>query len=374
MKLFSSIGSLFHNHIKKIFLGIILITLCVAGFYGWKHYQYRQSVEFAFASIKTALNPPNVNELAKLVDFNSITEDLAQSLAKTFPFYKEGDDQIREIKHVLQAALLKRFLTKEEGEKEETPVEEVKNFEKYLNQPFNILPADFLTQLASTLTIKHIDKNIYLITSHIKHPNLKREFPIMLHLEKIQDTWMVKGLANADNIVKELEGAIMDRLKTVHSLIIKKNENSKKRMDSTLVIQSCEANAGMLSDNKTYVLVVHVLARNQSDLTVKNINIDTSITNSSGEILLHRYLNLATSINPGDDLNHRWTIELDGQSEESQKLMNADKLQCATSWRTMTLSNSSVLHISDLPNSLEPCQKENHQHQKGFCISPIFKD
>lgn len=372
LPLLSTLAALAREHVLALTVALLVAALAAGGFYGWRYYQYRQSSEYAFVRLRAALSPPKPEELALRVDFNTLSGHLAEAVARNFAFFKEGPDQIRSLKDIIQTGLLKKFLSKEEPAKGH--VEKEENPEKLLEQPLTLLPPDFLAQFIANLGMRPAENGTVLLSSSIRHPLLNQTFPLVLSMEKGPDGWIVRDLVNADELTGQFRDALRARLTARHDVLIRKNAAISKRMNGILPLQSCTASAGLLSDGKTLVLVAHVLARNTGDVSVNNLDLDATFSGPDGTKLLRRFLNAARPVAPGEDFDQRWSIELDGQSPQGRSLLAAGPLTCTATWRTLGLSNAEVLHIVDVPDILKACNKPGHHHFLGFCLSPIFQN
>lgn len=359
-------------HIVAFVVILLAAALLSISVFGITQYQYRQSGDYALIRLSESILQSNREELARRVDFNTLTGTLAQSTAEAFPFLKQGPDQIRELKEHIQMDLLKAFAEQKtsgrggKDKKEEDP-------EKMLQSELRLLPPDFLTQLASTLKVQRADDDSMLLSVAIKHPQLNQTFPLILSMEDGPDGWIIRDLVNAGEVTQQFRDALLTRLTAQHDAHIRKNGATRKRMDKILALQSCTADAGLLSDGKTLVLVAHVLARNLSSVSVNNLNLDVTFSDPDGATLLHRFLNTARPIAPGEDFDHRWSIELDGQSPQAQRILAAGPLTCSAGWRTLGLSSGEVLHVVDVPDITKNCDKPGHKHPLSFCLSPIFQ-
>ena len=372
---FPSLAPLFafiRAHVMAIVVIFLTVALLLLAVFGIKYYQYRKSGGYALTRLSTAISQSNREELARRVDFNTLTGTLAKSTAEMFPFFKQGPDQIRDRKNLFQMNLLKAFTeqkTAERGkaaQKEEDP-------EKMLQSELRLLPPDFLAQLASTLRARRADDDSILLSFSIKHPQLNETFPLILRMDDGPDGWVIHDLLNAGEVTKQFREALLTRLTAQHDALIRKNAATNKRMDGILALQSCTASAGMLSDGKTLVLVAHVLARNIGNVSVNNLNLDAAFSGPDGATLLRRFLNTASPIAPGEDFEQRWNIELDGQSPQAQRILEAGSLTCSARWQTLGLSSAEVLHLVDVPDIMKNCDKPGHDHPLNFCLSPIFQ-
>lgn len=358
-----------HKTLAAIISLLLVAALGAGGYFGWQEYQYRQSSQYAFEQIKQALNPPDTDALAHLVDFNSVGNDLAREIQKKFPFYLAGPDQERNIRNKLQTVLLKRFMTKEEKSKA-PPAEESE--EAKLQKNLEILPPDFVTQLAQGATLLEPGANTALIGAKIENPQLNQPFPLVFSMNKTSQGWKVTHVANAGEILARLRNAMLERHAKLRSVFQHKNEQTTRRMNQLLPIQSCSAEAGMLSDDKTLIMIVQIIARNRGSHQVNNFNADTVITGRGGNVVLRRYLNTAKPVEPGEDFNHRWSFELDADSELARSILANEPLHCKATWQTLGVNNGEVLHIVEVPNPDKQCAIAGHNHPDGFCRTPVF--
>lgn len=359
----------FYKILANVILALIVIGIGAAAWFGWQQYRYMQTSEYAFLKIKETLQPPNPGTLSKYVDFNSLSGDLAQASSRNFPFFMAGDDQERRLKDLFQTTLLNRLLTKEEVSRVGADQSE----EERLKKPMYILPNDFLTQLATSLNLQPQNDNRALVSAKIENPDLKKVFTMVMSMERDSDGWKVRHVVNADELVSQLRNAALDRYGRVRDMYRGKNENTMKRMNDLIPIQSCTAHAGLLSDRKTMLMVVNIIARNTGPQQVNNFNVDATIMGRRGQPILRRYLNAAMPVAPGEDFNHSWTFDLDASSPLARNLLAAGPLRCQASWQTLGLNSAEVLHIVELPYQDEECGLPGHNHPQGFCQLPVFR-
>lgn len=358
-----------HKLISAIIAIILTCALCVGGWFGWQHYQYTQTSQYALEKIKQNLAPPQPAALAKLIDFNGISGDLADAISKNFSFYLAGPEQDRNIRHVLQTALLRKFMTKEEPSKIKTEESE----EKELQKDLNLLPNDFVTQLLQNIALRQNDSNSAYISTKINHPQLGKTFTLIFALRNGPDGWKVRHLANAAEVTSQIKDALLARHNRLREVFEEKNNATTKKMNELIPIESCSANAGLLSDGKTLIMVVHVIARNRGSVQVNNFNLDTEIISKEGKVITRRFLNNAQPVAPGEDFNHRWSFELDSQSNLGQEILSGVPVSCKASWQTLGLGNAQVWHIEEVPNPDRVCAISGHEHPEGFCLMPVFK-
>lgn len=370
MRIFSSLGDWAHAH-KAIagvacFLGIAALGAGI--FFGWQEYEHRQSSEYALEQLKTALKPANPHELAMLVDFKSISEEMTASAKKVFPFLAERKDADHVISHNIQKALLKKSLEKEHKSQFKEDESELAQ----LRKPLSLLPADFMEQLVNGMKIQRADSHTAVLAVNLHNEQLKQSFPVILGMEKGYNGWIIRHLENADELAQQLREALLKRYAALRQVYLDKNAETTREMNEIIALDGCTADAGMLSDGKTFVLIVRALAQNRSKIQVNNVNLDTIITGKSGHVILRRFLNTAQPIEPGEKFDHRWSFDFENKPELVRALLQDAPLRCKASWQTLTLNNGKVLHIDEVPNPGVPCTKPGHDHPAAFCELPVF--
>lgn len=371
MKFITGLASRIRSHkIISSIAGILVIAgLIAGGYYGWQQYLYRQSSAFAVEKLKSALLPPDPHALAEMVDFHLIGQDLATATSKAFPFFMSGPDQQRDISHRLQSALLKKFMEKDSKgsmfKEDEAP-------QVRLARPLELLPSDFASQILSSLTVRDTEPGLAVASAKVENKQLERSFTLLFEMAKTSRGWQVRHLLNAPELAQQLREAMLARHVALRQVYEDKNSATTKMMNQLLPIQSCTASAGLLSDGKTFVLIVHAIARNRGDMRINNFNMDTVLTGRSGAPLLQRYLNAAKPVAPGEDFNHRWSIELDSKTPVAQALLRDGPLQCHAKWQTLTLNTGQVLQVAEVPHPDIRCDQPGHDHPAGFCQIPLF--
>lgn len=366
-----------HKLLSALMALLLTAALGAGGFYAWRVCQYRQSSDFALARLKEALTPPKPEELAKLVDFQGVAGDLAAATAETFPFFKQGPDQRRELAQMIQTGLLRRFLEKEQAPskskgKNSAADDEEKARLARLAQPLTLLPPDFLSQFTGSLALAGTQGDSAVLRAQVRHPLLERDFELLFDLRKGPDGWIVRHTANARELLAQVREAMLARQKAKADVVVDKNTATSTRMNGILPVEACTADAGLLSDGSTLLLMIQLKARNTGKVQVNNVDFDATVLGKDGRPLLHRHLNAAGPVPPGGEFDHRWTVELDGASDTGRGLLADAPLSCHGSWRTMGLSSSEVLHIVDPPDLTRGCEKPGHAHPAGFCLSPVF--
>lgn len=346
----ASLVAFIRKHTFVLAAMLLVILAAVGGYSGWRHYQYRQTAEFAFLQIKGALHPANPAELARYVDFGAITKPMVKAVAQRYPGLKQGPNHLRDLSDMIQVGLLKQARVKEEPTKEET--DEIAR----LKTPLYVLPPTFYTQLWESLSLQNPTDTTALIAAKVRHPVLNKEFSLLLRLDKTTDGWRVDDFVNVEEVVRQFREYQMERMVAQRQIILDKNANIKKRMEDTLPIKSCTVSAGLISDGKTLLVVVNTKSKNTGTVMISNVDLSAKICTPDGTELMHRFLNAVQPTVPGENFEHSWTIEMDGESALGKTILSARELTCEASWKTLGLANGEVLHFAIAPALLEEFQ------------------
>jgi hypothetical protein len=341
-------------HLGAIFLFLCLLLVTSCAFFGWRYYQYRQSGVFAFVSFSGALQPPSAEKLAKLIDFNRLSGQLARSIALHYAYLKKGPDQIRDLQDMIQMSLLQRAMSKEE------PVKGGQTPRQLLQKPLTVLPDDFLTQFAKNLTVHSppdsSEDNACLLSSSVEHPMLDASFPVVLRMDKSGGGWMIRDVVNSDELVKLFRLAQLKRMAARRDELLKKRTETVRRMNGLIALKACSAGVEKLSDGKTFLLVASVLGRNVGELTVNNTNMEVVFSSGNGNELLRRNINVAQPVSPGEDYNQRWSLDFEQSDALGQRILKAGGIVCDANWHSMGLANGEVLYLAEFPELVEDFQ------------------
>lgn len=351
-------------------IAVICALLGAGAFYGWRYYQFRQSSQFAFERLRDALSPAQPEKLASMIDFNTVARELADGAIKAFPFFRAGLDQEWEIRQMIQSGLLRSFRSKDAGAAKNQEA----GMEKQLDLPFALLPHNFNSQLAQTLSLRKENDHSAYISATIRQTMLDRDFSPVFHLQKGADGWRVTHLLNGDELAASLRDGLVARQAMRQKKIIDKNSATSAQMEALLPGPGCQASAGMLSDGRTMLVAIDVRSRNAGNVQVNNMTLDITLSGRGG-VVLSRSLNVAKSVPPGAAFSHRWNVELDAaENQEGKRLLFAGPLSCKASWRSMGLGNSRVLHVTDNPDAEAMCARHDDSHADGLCELPFFNE
>lgn len=329
------------SSLKFIIIGVAVVALGVGGFFGWQSYQYRQSAGFLRDQLLEALKPGQTGKLKDLVDLNTVFRSLASAVALSYPFIEPGPGQVERIAKRAQAAVFEKLEdTSKPGHEMETDPD------KITLRPLVVLPPDFGEQMLAGMQLQPGSPTSALLAFNVKHPQLEdREFQMMFSLRLTGEGWRVTDLANAKQLAASFRNAQLERLEAKREIYAKKNRASRDTMNATLPIESCTASTGLLSDGRSVLTVVHLLARNKSRRKITSVNVLARLDAAGGREILHRNLNVVQPIQPGEDFEHRWTIDMTAGDAEADALLAAPSLVCRASWYSMGVGGNMLYDV-----------------------------
>ena len=329
------------------------VLLCIAGsaggLYGYQAWQHRKTPEYAISQFTAALNPLNLTELAARVDFNSLAGSVARALMEYEPnTYGTSEKDFTLLREKLQQELLAALT--------EDP-EKAKARDADKDAPIFPLPADFALQIAqNTRFLSH--SGLQILQTALHHP--AEATPVQMLFVLRQDSsgkWIVGEIANAKELVFRFAAARQRQKEAKEAAFHKKNEDIKQQMKELLRIQHCEASAAAISDGKTVLVVINILARNAGKQAVHNANATAELFDSSDRLLLARKLNSSSGTAPGEDFRQQWTIELDADTAEAKSILQAHPIICRAAWNSMLPEDGKLLYIREKPK--EEAKNEN---------------
>ncbi len=332
---------------KKVLIALAIITMlgvcCAGGVYGWRTWQHRQTPDYAVEKFRAALQPLNLDMLARMVDFNALTGTLARAIMEQEPPTDHPSLRLAVVQRELQAGLWKS-LTEGADKSRSQKKEKDKGKHKDKVDLSSPLPADFAAQVADNMRFTP-RMGMPLLQSSFRHPAEAEPVPLLLLLQRnAAGAWQVGELLNARELLRRLTDARQRQAATDMAAFQKKNEDIARSMRQ-LDIQHCEASATLLSDRTTLLVMVSLLARNKNDQSVNSANARVELRDAAGKKILERYLNTAKLVRPGEDFDYHWTLELDAHSAEGTQVRAAKKLQCEATWNSMLLENGKLLYL-----------------------------
>lgn len=328
------------QHLFKILVGILVVSSIVVGYFCWQAYQYYKSPECLADQVQEALKPGQIAKLAAIADFGPIFTRLSSAIATSYPFIESGENQQERITRRVQIALLEKFRdTSKPAADHET------DKEKILLRPLKVLPPDFVEQLSKSMHLQRVSEYMAVLTFTVRHPQLNNQaFQLAFTVSNTPDGWRITDFSNASQVVAAFRAAHLQRQEAKRQIYVRRNQAAADTMRNLLTLESCSASTGMISDGRTVLTVVHVLARNKSSQRVENVNLLVSLQTPDGKELLSRNLNAAQATDPGADFDHRWTIDMDRTDPEAQALLASPSLVCKPRWYSMALDNGRILY------------------------------
>lgn len=322
---------------KALIIAIVLAIATGGTVWGWRHYQFKHSSQKALQDITLALQKGNRQNLAMLVDFRSLSENFAQQILHYYPT-NAGLPAVEILAENVQQHILDSFTKVEEPKKGAKP---------NLYAPLKPLPADAMAQIATSFEMQQTDPDFALVRATVDYPRAEKKFILLFQMEKKEGLgWQLIKIVNAHELVQSfiLAQQSIDLQKS--NALKEKNAEQQARMNKQMVVNSCTAMAGLLSDGKTALLSIEVMARNPGPHAVLNFNIEVTLNSKKNSEKTEQFLlNLAKRTLQGENMTHTWNIGLDPQNPEHQYLLEEKRLQCTARFNNMGLGSGEVLFL-----------------------------
>lgn len=339
MKIFQSLSlAAWLKRGKKVVIGAMVLALITGGaVWGWQQYQFKQSPQKALQDIALALQKGNRQSLATLVDFRSLSENFAQQILQNYPA-EAALPPVEIVAENVQQQILDGFVKTEDPKRAAKP-------NPYA--PLNPMPADTIAQIATSIEMQQADTTFALARATVDYPRAEKKFTLIFRMEKKEGLgWQLIKIVNAQELVQSFIFAQQSIDQQKSNALAEKNAEQQQRMDKQMVVNSCTVMAGMLSDGKTALLSIEVLARNPGPHAVLNFNLEATLSSPKESEKSQKFLlNLAKRTLQGENLSHTWNIALDPQNPDHQYLLSEKKLQCTARFNNMGLSSGEVLFL-----------------------------
>lgn len=330
---------------------VTLVLLAIGGAYSWKQYQYYKSPEYVFVILQKALLPPQLDILAKYVDFTSLSTDLAQWIyveRPETPREGEGALAVRHLADNIQRALLFALEQIRAAVKVKPPDPKA---------PLDPLPDGAIAQIVATLKLQPTEHGVAILRAEIKHTQAEQTFILNFLLENRQGHgWLVTRIANAQDIVRQFVAAQENLTRQREEAFQERNRNTQRRMDAQIQVLSCTAHAKVLSEHNTPLLTMSVTGMNMGPASIHNLNFAARL--SIADNTIERHINMAQRIQPGEHFTQTWNVDLNDTPEDNA-LLRAGTLQCSARPHSMVLSSGEWLYIEDKtpPSAPQPVKE-----------------
>ncbi len=328
---------------KMLVIGLTLtLVLGGGGFLGWKKYTYSQSPQAFIEQLNTALTATDVTALATLIDFRTLTEDLAKNiLAQPMPS-KSSTPKSTEVP-LLAEDIQKFFLQNlQNTDTAKTPATEDPL------APLMPLPPDFIKQVSGKFIFQTQTQEGAITSVRIHYPRLEKDFTFYF-LAKQKPHWRIERVMNTKELVQAYikEDSTLERgRKKLYDI---QREKDRKRIESQFRVEECTAFIHRPNGQTTPNLIVRIRGYNQGPFIIRNMTFATKVyaRNANGEIAFSQKLNSAARINVGTLLEDSYTHELETESKEAKFLLEVPEVSCEAHVHFMTLDNGQLLFLAD---------------------------
>ncbi len=334
---------------KIIIIAIIVMALGGGGFFAWKMLGQDQNPQSYVQTLNKAMLEGDLTTLVKIVDFRSLTEDMARQIL--------ADPQIPSIIKLENKSLsalsqnIEQVFIKSMQERTAAP-KPSQNTDPFA--PLAPVPEDFAKQITGKFTLHGSSQNSAIATVNFNHPRLEKDFPMHFLLEQAPN-WKMTKLVNMPDLLQEYikeEKNLLGARQKHHKML---RDKDKKRIEQQFKLDECKAFVHKPSGQKTPLLTVRIKGYNNGPFTIRNMTFDTRVVihNKGGELIYNHDINTASQLRVGITLEDSYTIDLEEGDKETEFLTKATKVTCDAVVQYMTLDDGKVLYIDDDDKTLK---------------------
>ncbi|MDR2695885.1 MAG: DUF2939 domain-containing protein [Deltaproteobacteria bacterium] len=316
-------------------LTLVALVAGLAAAAAWL-YLYRIGPDYAFANLRAALAEGDKAQLAAMVDFRALSEDLVLAALAVHPQAAANETRKAEMQDEAQRLVLKSLAAGKAAKPEVA-------LPRKLFDPVPFAPEDAVAQFAAGMQLVKSSGETQ-IRSRFTHNGLQTEFPLHLLLESRQGDWRVTRLLNARELVSLHKGAVEALLAEDEARLAEKNEKIMTRMRAHFHAPQCLASVSLMGGKQEAMLVVKVTASNTDEATLHNVNLVCDVRAGNGTPLYSRQLNVVQRVYGGGAFSNTWTVALDADSEDATRLLQAGPLSCTVEPKVMNVGLGEVLY------------------------------
>ncbi len=326
--------------------------------------QYRAStLGYTLNRLNQAVATRNVEELARRVDFVSLSHGLALVIAEATD--RQNAEAVFSMEHDIQQMLLELFTGKaEKGEESRlppgyTPPERQKAplddpvFD-ILKKPTHVVPPNLLEQLvARPFALQAEEGDLAVIETAVEHPQLGIELPVRLSLLRDPQTgWQVHDIANAP----ELVALFLDRVKQMEqdaqAAFEAENDRLLALMNTYYHVESCRAVLFPPDADDVVRLRLVLTGRNLGERELVASATMGELLDQDGAVIGTLRLENVRSVRAGDTFEHAWFYSFENRYPEVVAMLEAKSVSCRAIPATVSLGKGQLLYprkLEDLP-------------------------
>ncbi len=305
----------------------------------------------------TAMTAADFTTLVKLVDFRTLTEDIAQHILNAPPVSKVSTPKEKTVSELAQK--IEQFFIKSmknSGAKANPNAQKKTD----LAAPFMPVPDDLAQQITGKFSLRGLSKQGAIVTTQFTHPELEESVPLHFLVTQTPE-WKMIRLINISELLKEYNVHEKKLERARQKEYDLKRAKDKKRIEQQFKLDSCVAFVHQPSGQKTPLLTVRIKGYNNGPFTIRNMTFDTKVRvhSSGGELVYNHDINTAAQLRVGVTLEDSYTLDIDKDEKEVAVLLKAPKVTCTAHVQYMTLDNGQILFLAEETGTLKNPASKN---------------
>jgi hypothetical protein len=340
---------------RKVRLGLAGLCVLVCVGVGALVFMQRQKLtpEYALDRLNQAIATRNLEELAGLVDFVSLSQGFAAAIVETR--IQPENLTATDLQLAVQRRLLVLFASAPAPEEEAQAAPRAKGplddpvFD-ILKKPTHVLPPTMMAQLiAKPFAITIEDEDVVALETTIEFPQLQLVEPLRLLMRNGPDGWMVTAVSNSRALAGAFAEKIRSRETAAKEAFAAENHRVIALMHTYYNVTECRPILFPPDSNDVVRLRLILSGKNGGDRELISSASRCTIMNQQGEAIGALRLENTRAVPSGDLFEHAWFYTFEQRYPEVERMLAGGELSCAVEPVLVSLGRGSVLY----PRKLE---------------------
>lgn len=317
--------------------------------------QQKRTPEYALERLNEAVATRNLEQLARLVDFVSLSQDLADAVLETG--LQPDEFTAATLQTAVQRRLLQLFSSPLVATEEEPPARPRGPLDDpvydILRKPVHVLPPSLMSQLiAKPFTMLAEGDDVVGLETTIEHPQLQLSAPLRLIMRKRAGQWIVTGVSNSRAITGVFSEKVKDLKQAATEAFDAENRRVRSLMHTYYAITECRPILFPPDASGVVRFRLVLSGKNGGDRELVSSASHCIIMNQQGEHIGTLRLENTRAVTPGDTFEHAWFYTFEQRYPEVEAMLSGGELSCRADPVLVSLGRGSVLYprkLEDFP-------------------------
>jgi hypothetical protein len=356
---------------RVLFFALIGIGVVGGGAFGIRFYVQKKkaSLEYAIEQLNLGIAAGNVEQLATVVDFASLSADLAADIMAIRPAdgSDSGDDARQRCQQAVRQKLEAVLGGKKEGGERGHPMaggeppppgagpDQALALEDpvftILKEPTPILPPNLLEQIRSHPPALQVrDENTAILATTVTHDVLNREFVLRLTMQRENTGWRLVGLGNGTQVVGDFMGRINEMKARAVDAFNQENDRQRLLMNTYDHVGSCRSVLFLHGSGGVVQMRVTLEGMNMGDRDLFASGSTCDLFDRKNAKIASLRLENVRTVAAGEHFEHGWFYNFEDGERPPQvdAIIAAGEVHCKATPTTVSLGKGSMLYLHDI--------------------------